>query len=119
LGDCVTFSVRKMSLFVHLGGSYTHRLINCIYAARHFTVVKSTGSAFENFVVWDEYTTLVEVDCRIFSTSVDLDESTGRWRCGRRGTRGDPDLTLGNKTLTGAVSRKCVRGRTRRSNSGA
>jgi urate oxidase len=34
-------------------------------------VLKSTGSAFENFVR-DEYTTLVEVDDRIFSTSVDL-----------------------------------------------
>jgi urate oxidase len=34
-------------------------------------VLKSAGSAFENFVR-DEYTTLVEVDDRIFSTSVDL-----------------------------------------------
>ena len=34
-------------------------------------MLKSTGSAFENFVR-DEYTTLVEVDDRIFSTSVDL-----------------------------------------------
>jgi urate oxidase len=34
-------------------------------------VLKSTGSAFENFVR-DEYATLVEVDDRIFSTSVDL-----------------------------------------------
>ncbi|PFH47995.1 hypothetical protein AMATHDRAFT_76942 [Amanita thiersii Skay4041] len=34
-------------------------------------VLKSTGSAFEGFVR-DEYTTLVEVDDRIFSTSVDL-----------------------------------------------
>ncbi|KAL0063510.1 hypothetical protein AAF712_009607 [Marasmius tenuissimus] len=34
-------------------------------------VLKSTGSAFTNFVR-DEYTTLVEVDDRIFSTSVDL-----------------------------------------------
>jgi len=34
-------------------------------------VLKSTGSAFENFVR-DEYTTLAEVDDRIFSTSVDL-----------------------------------------------
>ncbi|KAF9650233.1 uricase [Thelephora ganbajun] len=34
-------------------------------------VLKSTGSAFENFIR-DEYTTLVEVDDRIFSTSVDL-----------------------------------------------
>ncbi|KAL5504045.1 hypothetical protein ACEPAH_8118 [Sanghuangporus vaninii] len=34
-------------------------------------VLKSTGSAFENFFR-DEFTTLVEVDDRIFSTSVDL-----------------------------------------------
>ncbi|KAI0031130.1 uricase [Vararia minispora EC-137] len=34
-------------------------------------VLKSTGSAFENFVR-DEYTTLVEVNDRIFSTAVDL-----------------------------------------------
>lgn len=34
-------------------------------------VLKSTGSAFESFVR-DEHTTLVEVDDRIFSTSVDL-----------------------------------------------
>ncbi|KAI0781761.1 hypothetical protein C8Q75DRAFT_738035 [Abortiporus biennis] len=34
-------------------------------------VLKSSGSAFENFVR-DEFTTLVEVDDRIFSTSVDL-----------------------------------------------
>ncbi|KAF8840936.1 uricase [Paxillus ammoniavirescens] len=34
-------------------------------------VLKSTGSAFEGFVR-DEYTTLVEVSDRIFSTSVDL-----------------------------------------------
>jgi len=34
-------------------------------------ILKSTGSAFEKFIR-DEYTTLVEVDDRIFSTSVDL-----------------------------------------------
>lgn len=34
-------------------------------------MLKSTGSAFENFYR-DEYTTLVEVNDRIFSTSVDL-----------------------------------------------
>ena len=34
-------------------------------------VLKSTGSGFENFVR-DEYTTLVEVNDRIFSTSIDL-----------------------------------------------
>jgi urate oxidase len=40
-------------------------------------VLKSTGSAFENFVR-DEYTTLVEVDDRIFSTSVDLRYTYGQ-----------------------------------------
>ncbi|KAH8094471.1 uricase [Cristinia sonorae] len=34
-------------------------------------VLKSTGSAFENFIR-DEFTTLVEVNDRIFSTSIDL-----------------------------------------------
>jgi hypothetical protein len=34
-------------------------------------VLKTTGSAFENFIR-DEYTTLPEVDDRIFSTSIDL-----------------------------------------------
>ena len=34
-------------------------------------MLKSTGSAFENFIR-DEHTTLVEVNDRIFSTSVDL-----------------------------------------------
>lgn len=38
-----------------------------LYAA----VIKTTGSAFENFIR-DEYTTLAEVGDRIFSTSVDL-----------------------------------------------
>ncbi|QRV75047.1 uricase [Ceratobasidium sp. AG-Ba] len=37
-------------------------------------VLKSSGSAFENFIR-DEYTTLSEVDDRIFSTSIDLDYS--------------------------------------------
>ncbi|KAH7884873.1 hypothetical protein F5I97DRAFT_1812868 [Phlebopus sp. FC_14] len=37
-------------------------------------VLKSTGSAFTGFIR-DEYTTLVEVDDRIFSTSVDLSYS--------------------------------------------
>ena len=34
-------------------------------------VIKTTESAFENFIR-DEYTTLAEVDDRIFSTAVDL-----------------------------------------------
>lgn len=38
---------------------------------RGLLVLKTTGSAFESFVR-DEYTTLVEVDDRIFSTSIDL-----------------------------------------------
>ncbi|KAH7341775.1 hypothetical protein B0J17DRAFT_273356 [Rhizoctonia solani] len=37
-------------------------------------VLKSSGSAFEGFIR-DEYTTLVDVDDRIFSTSIDLDYS--------------------------------------------
>lgn len=37
----------------------------------HFLVLKTTGSAFTNFIR-DEYTTLVEVDDRILSTAVDL-----------------------------------------------
>lgn len=36
-----------------------------------YAVLKSTGSAFENFVR-DEFTTLVEVNDRIFSTSIDM-----------------------------------------------
>lgn len=39
-------------------------------------VLKSTGSAFENFYR-DEFTTLVPVDDRIFSTSVDLTYTFG------------------------------------------
>ncbi|KAH9955445.1 uricase [Russula compacta] len=38
---------------------------------RDLLVLKSTGSGFENFIR-DEYTTLVEVEDRIFSTSIDL-----------------------------------------------
>ncbi len=37
-----------------------------------WAVIKTTGSAFENFVR-DEFTTLVEVSDRIFSTAVDLE----------------------------------------------
>ena len=37
-------------------------------------MIKTTGSAFEDFIR-DEYTTLVEVDDRIFSTAVDLEYS--------------------------------------------
>lgn len=42
------------------------------FHAMHPSVLKSSGSAFENFVQ-DEFTTLVEVSDRIFSTSVDLE----------------------------------------------
>ena len=50
---------------------HTHTLIYAVLIRVVFTVLKSTGSAFENFVR-DEYTTLAEVDDRIFSTAVDL-----------------------------------------------
>jgi urate oxidase len=43
-------------------------LINYYY---YYPVLKTSGSAFENFIK-DEYTTLVPVNDRIFSTSVDL-----------------------------------------------
>ena len=36
-----------------------------------FAVLKTTESSFTNFIR-DEYTTLIEVDDRIFSTSIDL-----------------------------------------------
>lgn len=54
----------KRSLFYNIDGEGAY--CNVIGA-----VLKSTGSGFENFIR-DEYTTLVEVDDRIFSTSVDL-----------------------------------------------
>ena len=41
-----------------------------------YLVLKSTGSAFENFIR-DEHTTLAEVNDRIFSTSVDLKYTYG------------------------------------------
>jgi urate oxidase len=52
------------------------KLTLCVYAFGKclltpiLTVLKSTGSNFENFYK-DEHTTLVPVDDRIFSTSVD------------------------------------------------
>ena len=42
-----------------------------ISATQLFVVLKSTGSAFHGYI-HDEYTTLVEVDDRILSTSIDL-----------------------------------------------
>jgi urate oxidase len=67
LEGCETSSVRAPFLFYS-------RLF-----AQQFvvSVLKSTGSAFENFVR-DEYTTLPEVDDRIFSTSVDLRYTFGQ-----------------------------------------
>lgn len=56
-------------LAVHLGyylSSFWVVFIGCAES-----VLKSTGSAFSGFVR-DEYTTLAEVDDRIFSTSIDL-----------------------------------------------
>lgn len=52
-------------------------------------MLKSTGSAFENFVR-DEYTTLAEVEDRIFSTSVDL-----RYTYGEVGVRLPPAPSRG------------------------
>jgi len=43
----------------------SQRMIRC------YPVLKTSGSSFENFIK-DEYTTLVPVNDRIFSTSVDL-----------------------------------------------
>ncbi|ELU40375.1 uricase (Urate oxidase) [Rhizoctonia solani AG-1 IA] len=47
---------------------------NVTAGIKDLLVLKSSGSAFEGFIR-DEYTTLVEVDDRIFSTSIDLDYS--------------------------------------------
>jgi urate oxidase len=65
--------------------------------ANRFVVLKSTGSAFENFVR-DEYTTLVEVDDRIFSTSVDLRYTYGEVGV-KLGPRGDHEDSEGRKGL--------------------
>ncbi|KAF8468499.1 uricase [Russula ochroleuca] len=64
---------------------------------RDLLVLKSTGSAFENFVR-DEYTTLVEVDDRIFSTSVDLRYTYGEVGV-KLGPRGDHEDSEGRKGL--------------------
>ena len=61
-GVCLIIRSHALAITLSTNGSY---------AALRFAVLKSTGSAFENFVR-DEYTTLGEVDDRIFSTSVDL-----------------------------------------------
>ena len=58
-GDLIT--LRSESVYLSL----IEPLIFC------YAVLKSSGSAFENFVR-DEFTTLVEVNDRIFSTSVDV-----------------------------------------------
>jgi len=55
-----------------LGTSIAQRnLCSPFTVLNQILVLKSTGSAFENFYR-DEYTTLVPVNDRIFSTSVDL-----------------------------------------------
>jgi hypothetical protein len=62
-------------------------------------VLKSTGSAFENFYR-DEYTTLVEVSDRIFSTSVDA-----TWDFEAATVSGPDDLpALGEKMQYAAVT---------------
>ena len=58
---CATFSVSD---------AFSRIRVNEAAHVAH-AVLKSTGSAFESFVR-DEYTTLAEVNDRIFSTSVDL-----------------------------------------------
>lgn len=60
-------------------------------------MLKSTGSAFENFVR-DEYTTLGEVDDRIFSTSVDL-----RYTFGQVNVQLPSGLEFGVGNLSGGV----------------
>ena len=68
---------------------------------RHFTVLKSTGSAFENFMR-DEYTTLVEVDDRIFSTSVELRYTYGEVALGLPRDEGRLDFGEQNFDRSGA-----------------
>ncbi|KAI9434365.1 uricase [Lactarius indigo] len=67
---------------------------------RDLLVLKSTGSAFENFVR-DEYTTLTEVNDRIFSTSVDLRYTYGQVNVALPSD--DKLLVFGVENLTGGV----------------
>jgi len=67
---------------------------------RDLLVLKSTGSAFENFVR-DEYTTLQEVDDRIFSTSVDLRYTYGQVDV--QLPRDEKRLVFGVENLIGGV----------------
>jgi len=64
------------------------------------TVLKSKGSAFENFVR-DEYTTLAEVNDRIFSTSVDLRYTYGQVDVGLPSD--EKRLDFGVDNLSGGV----------------
>lgn len=52
-------------------GTWAARIYTYLHSLDSLLVLKSTGSSFTDFVR-DEYTTLVEVDDRVFSTSVDL-----------------------------------------------
>ena len=112
LADCVTFSVHEIPLFSRLSGSAHKHTAHQMDLRRvdwcHIKVLRSTGSVIDNFVR-NEYTILVEVVDRIFSTSVDLITHMGKWR---RGTRGSLILVCRAEPLTGVVPRKCVRGRT-------
>ncbi|GJJ76315.1 urate oxidase [Entomortierella parvispora] len=61
---------RQTDLFIKRGQNGTRRSVEIKSAIAGLLVLKSTGSAFENFVR-DEYTTLPEAKDRIFSTCVD------------------------------------------------
>jgi hypothetical protein len=84
---------------------------------RDLLVLKSTGSAFENFVR-DEYTTLAEVNDRIFSTAIDLSYTFGEVAV--------PGPTVSVSGVSGTLFRRlhvlmgvlCVFCRTRRNSSG-
>ena len=105
-GVCLIIRSHALAITLSTNGSY---------AALRFAVLKSTGSAFENFVR-DEYTTLGEVDDRIFSTSVDLRYAYGEVTV--RLPRDEARLGLGSKALTGTGPREYTRGRTPRSGRG-
>ena len=60
-----------------LGKHHFFRPILCFLNQKtHLAVLKTTESSFTNFIR-DEFTTLVEVDDRIFSTSIDLNYTFG------------------------------------------
>jgi len=58
-------------------------------------VLKSTGSAFTSFIR-DEYTTLVEVDDRIFSTSIDLSYTFSPLQLGAQANDAKEDVKIAN-----------------------